>query len=761
VEHRLITILKQAGLVDDKDIEEVLGKQMGSKRPLQDVLVDMGIVPEDKMYEVLSEWLKIPVVDLSQEEIDPKALDLVPYEITQKYGVFPLRVEGDILVVAMSNPTDLTAIQDLEALTKHRIKPVLAQKSAIADAVEKNYQMDSALYDILKNIDVDDSDVEFLESKVEDEDVEDLKAQSRLAPIIRLTNLIIADACRRSASDIHIEPDERKLYVRFRIDGQLRLIMELPKKLHPPLVSRIKIMAKMDIAERRKPQDGHAMVVMAGKELDLRVSTLPTVFGEKVVIRILDKDAANVQLDGVGMSEEELKAFRNAINQPQGMVLLTGPTGSGKTTTLYAALNEIKSERKNIVTVEDPVEYQIEGINQVQVNEKAGLTFAAGLRSILRQDPDVILLGEIRDAETARIAFQASITGHLVLSTLHTNDAVSAITRLVDIGIEHFIIASSLLCIVAQRLVRCICPNCRDEYTPPKEILEKISNVLPPGEHKFYIGRGCEKCDFTGYKGRTGIFEMLVVDDEIRQLISDKAAEYIILEKARNKGMKLLSEAGIEKALQGITTLEEVMSVASVEKDIISRCPECGAPIGKDYLRCPKCGAEVSDKCHNCGRTLDVGWSICPYCGTERRKLLSEQVLAGGRSDGRKRVLIVDDSEAIRAMVKAALKDGDYEFLEAADGEEALRLIFQAKPDIVILDIMMPKVDGFQVCRKMRANLETATIPVVMLTAKVDSESRLEGLDAGADDYITKPFDRAQLAKRVKMLLEDKSDLPI
>jgi len=694
-----LNVLLRENLITEKQLSDAKDKQIGAKKPIQELLVEMGFIKEEDLIKISSKVFDMPVLELGKEEIDSSTTKLISYDVAKRYGVFPMRKEKDALLLAMSNPQDIIALDDIKIMTNMKIKPILSTKSDIANSIEKYYQLDDTLYDLLKNI-VDDIKIELVsEAKAEQEVFEDEAPNGNRSSVIRLTNLILGDAVRGRASDIHIEPQENFVELRYRIDGDLKNIMKIPKDLHARLVACIKILAEMDIAETRKPQDGRTRILVNRRKIDLRISAIPTFYGEKVVLRILDTTGAKVELDKIGFEHGELDIFVEAINRPQGMVLVTGPTGSGKTSTLYAALNSIKSETKNIITIEDPIEYLINGINQMQINPVKDVTFANGLRSILRQDPNIILVGEIRDKETAEIAFRASLTGHLVFSTLHTNNSVSTITRLLDIGLEPYLISSSIILIVAQRLVRLICPHCKEEDIPDKKLIDKFRIYIDEfGIKKFHKGKGCEKCNFSGFFGRIAIFEILKLDEKIRTLISNRFHEDLIFEEAKNKGLKTLAESGVEKVAKGITTLEEVAEVTSVidEPNIIER-------------------------------------------STEVRK--------------KPKILIADDEQDILRVLEKRLNDTGYEVVKAGNGREAIECAFREKPDLVVIDVMMPEMDGFEATKILRSRLETAVIPILMLTAKKDKESELKGLDLGADDYVTKPFDKDKLLARIKMLL--------
>jgi len=527
------------------------------------------------------------------------------------------------------------------------------------------------------------------------------------------------------ASDIHLEPFEKFVEVRYRVDGNLRSIMKIPADLYPSLVVRIKILTNLDISETRKAQDGRCSILINERKVDLRISVIPTFFGEKIAIRLLDKKEAQVELENLGFYDDDLNIIKQAIHKPQGMILITGPTGSGKTSTLYAALGNIKSESKNIVTIEDPVEYLMPGINQIQVNPFKDVTFATGLRSILRQDPNVILVGEIRDLETAEIAFRASLTGHLVLSSVHTNHALATIVRLMDIGLEPYLISSSLILIVAQRLVRTICPYCKHEVTDPKQLQslhEKFGLFIQKNKiEKFFYGKGCDRCCYTGFLGRTVISEIVKIDNQMKELISNKAHQGEMLKVARTLGMRTLAESGIRKVLEGLTTIEEVESVCDV----------------RDSEGKPEHGVNLS------APTKEEIKEISAVTADLRRAV-----------NKRFMILVVDDEEDIRRILKTRLTKEGYEVVEAVDGEQGVQAAYQRRPNLIIMDVMMPELDGVSATKKIKSHLETASIPVVMLTAKTDSASEIEALDAGADDYICKPFDHEKLVARIRMLLK-------
>jgi type IV pilus assembly protein PilB len=561
-------ILLEKGLITQEQLDEALRVQKNTTEQIGRILTDLGYVTERDVLRAYAEQLGIPFLELNEVSIDQDIAKAIPQSVVQRYNAVPIKRTGNRLTVAMSDPSNVFALDDIRLITGYEIDPMLATPDDIGMLTgggDGGPGGQEELQDALSALDggltalTDDMD---LASAGVDEDVDRSAALEDEAPIIRVVNVVIQQAIKDRASDIHVEPDRRGVRIRYRVDGVLHEVMRVPKYVHAPLVSRIKIMADMNIAERRLPQDGRIHIRHEGKDFDLRVSSVPTVFGEKVVMRILDQSSVLIGLNKLGMFPETQAHLESIIVQPNGMILSTGPTGSGKTTTQYSILNKINSVEKNILTIEDPVEYQLPGLNQVHVNRKAGLTFASAMRSFLRQDPDIIMVGEIRDLETAETAVQASLTGHLVLSTVHTNDAPSTITRLMDMGVEPFLIASSVIGILAQRLGRRICQNCKEPYRPPAEALHRVGFTVEDMENVvFHRGRGCEQCRHTGYRGRMGIFEMMLINEEVADLTVKRAPLSEIRNAALANGMKTLKMDGFQKVLEGTTTVEEVMRV--------------------------------------------------------------------------------------------------------------------------------------------------------------------------------------------------------
>jgi type IV pilus assembly protein PilB len=557
---RIADILIEDGLLLPNQLSEVMDVQRKQGGRLIRLLTDKGFVTEQDMVMALGRCLDTPPINLLRMRIPEDVMNLVPKELAKTHKFAPISVLGNKLFVAMADPLNVLAIDDIKARTKMQIVPMIATEKSILDALSGVHQVSGAIKDAMDEAAKQaalDEDVETTATKRDDIDLDQLAQSSEDGPVIKIVNLMLVQAIRDKASDIHIEPAEKSIKLRYRVDGNLQEAQGPPKNLQNAIASRIKILAGLNIAERRVPQDGRFRIRVSGKEVDLRISFLPTIYGEKIVIRLLDKSALSGSIEGLGLDEKTFENFKKAIDAPHGMILVTGPTGSGKTTTLYSVLSELNHPEYNIVTVEDPVEYQLAGINQVAVKADVGLDFSSALRAILRQDPDIVMIGEIRDNETADIAVKAALTGHQVLSTLHTNDAAGAITRLDDMGIEPFLISSSVLLTCGQRLVRRVCQNCRDEYLPEPELLARLG-IEENSDTIFYRGSGCDRCRGKGYLGRTAILEVLPISESIRRLIIKRASATVLKNQAISEGMKTLRQAGIDKAYEGITTLEEV-----------------------------------------------------------------------------------------------------------------------------------------------------------------------------------------------------------
>jgi type IV pilus assembly protein PilB len=559
---KLGEMLIAAGLITEDQLTTALAEQKRVGGRLGTNLVRLGYLSEEELAKYLEKQHGVSSVLLANHKIAQSILDLVPTEVAAKYSCIPLERVGKMLTVAMVNPSDVLAIEDLRFTTGYEIRPVVATEAAVRKAVEQYYQAQGMLDEVMKDIGGQETgEVEVMDRADEDEDeMTELAAAVESAPIVKLVNSILLEAVERRVSDVHIEPYEKELRIRYRIDGILHEVMRPPYRMRKAIVSRLKIMAKLKIAEKRLPQDGRIKVRIKGRPVDLRVSTVPTLYGEKMALRVLDRAATSFDLVALGFEEEPLTDFVRAVSSPFGIVLVTGPTGCGKTTTLYAALNKINAPDVNITTAEDPVEYSLLGINQVQMREAVGLTFASALRSYLRQDPDIIMVGEIRDQETAEIAIRASLTGHLVLSSVHTNNAAATITRLINMGVEPFLVASTVNCVESQRLVRKVCDNCKEPTKPNPALLKDVG--IDPAELKdvtLYKGKGCSQCSNTGYRGRIGIFEVMVVTSRLRELILDRTPTDQLARAAQEGGMVTLREAALKKAKEGLTDISEVV----------------------------------------------------------------------------------------------------------------------------------------------------------------------------------------------------------
>jgi type IV pilus assembly protein PilB len=625
--------LIQSGLITEEDLGVALTEHKRTGERVGVVLVRMNLATEKQIAKALAFQLGFPYLNLAENPPESTAVVLIPKEVALKRVCIGVRLEKNLLTVAMSDPLLFSLVQDLEFQTGYRIKQVVATRGDIIEAIQTGYP-DKAL---MRTTPENRSDLAVREGarrapavelpgpetalarRVEDEvfePVAGLKERSETAPIIDLVDLVVKSAIKSKASDIHVEPLEKGVLIRHRLDGLLKEVMDLPKWVHEGLIARLKIMAGMDIAEKRLPQDGRLRSTAEdGTDVDFRVSTLRTLFGEKVVMRVLDHRKGVPALEEIGMSAAALEEVREFLRHQHGMILVVGPTGSGKTTTLSSALKTVQSEKTNIITIEDPIEYQIPGVNQTQINEKIKLTFASALRSILRQDPDVILLGEIRDSETAKIAMQAAQTGHLVLSTLHTDNAPSVVTRLMDIGAEPYVIASALVGVVAQRLVRRLCVHCRRQYTPPPDVLRSLNIAeADAAAIPFYKSVGCDQCNHTGYRGRIGIYEVMRVTDKLRRLMAVRSTEDQLRDAAIAGGMITLGEDGLAKVKSGVTTAEELLRVVTEVREMRTLCSGCGSAVGVDFNACPQCGKRVGGGCPHCGRAMQQGWNFCPYC---------------------------------------------------------------------------------------------------------------------------------------------------
>lgn len=618
---RLGELLRQADLITQSDLERAIEEQRHTGKRMGEALVDLKIVTEFDIANVLSTQLGISYLSLEMAAIEPDAIAVVPENIALKYTCIPTTINKRQLSIAMVDPLDFECIKDIHFRSNFEVKPLISTRREILAAIKRYYRLDDSVENILHATEglMENSTVEIFPTADLSQEVEseDLEKKGNLAPIVRLFNTLVVKAMRARASDIHLDAHRIELSVRFRIDGILHEEMTLPKWVQAALVSRIKVLSSLDISERRLPQDGAIRVRLDNRDVDLRISTLPTHYGEKVVIRILDQKSVPIGLKGTGLSGKDLEKMLAFTQKRQGILLVTGPTGSGKTSTLYAFINQVRSEAINIMTVEDPIEYDMPGLNQIQVKPEIGLTFANCLRSILRQDPNVVMLGEIRDLETAEIAFRAAMTGHLVISTLHTNDAISTVTRMLDMGIPKYLVAANIIGVVAQRLVRKVCHLCKasgrssvKEVNPPIPHQKQDQNGT--GEKPAY--KACQSCKGSGFLGRIGIFEVLPFGKKIKEMVASGRSEEEIRKSASDLGMTTMSDDGFKKVRAGLTTLEEVLRVIEVEEEGRVVCPQCKKAIHSDYVVCPHCKFNVQLTCNACQRQLQPEWCICPYC---------------------------------------------------------------------------------------------------------------------------------------------------
>ncbi|MBI2615826.1 MAG: type II/IV secretion system protein [Gemmatimonadetes bacterium] len=706
----------------------------GAKDTLWETVVSQGKATDEQLLGGLATRFRLKLADITQS--DRQARELVPEQVAKKYHIIPLRITDSYLEIATANPFDLDCEKMLAFATGREVRIQLASPKKIQDKIDEFYRPESVIGQLLEGMESDAEVTQLKEKELEEIAVSAEEASQR--PVVRLVDLILSEGILSRASDIHVEPEEGGVAVRYRIDGVLRQVMKIPRAAGLPLISRMKIISSLDISDRRRPQDGRARVAVNGVPVDLRVSTLPATLGEKVVLRILDSSRTVLSLDSLGFNPNEGAAIKALLDNRDGVILVTGPTGSGKTTTLYSALRHVQSEGVNIVTVEDPVEYRIQGIVQVQVNEKAGLTFAAALRSILRQDPDVVLVGEIRDKETAQIAIQASLTGHLVLSTLHTNDAPNAVTRLVDIGIEPFKIASAFRGVVAQRLMRRLCPTCKEVWV--ETIPAKLHRWVPP-DTPLYRAVGCPECAMTGYRGRFSIIEVLTVTPEVERRIGAGETADRIAEAAHAGGMTSLWESGLSHVLRGESTIDELLRVVDVPQE------DTAAPVrapGKRPSPAPGVAPGVVKERESGPQPKPIAAEF---------ELLEPVELGAPRQAAGAKVLLVDDEDMLRKVMRDLLERDGYHVVEARNGVEALDQIDRYGPDIIVLDLNLPGLDGYGVLSHLRSRPATADIPVVVLTARGDEENEVRVFEHGADDFLSKPFRARALSARLAAVL--------
>ncbi|HSE27233.1 MAG TPA: type II/IV secretion system protein [Gemmatimonadales bacterium] len=721
-------------------------EQATTSLSLWEALVQRRALTDQQILQAVAQRFRLPVADLSSTELEARVA--VPEALARKHHVLPLRISDAVLEVATSNPFDINAEKELAFATGREVRMALAPPVRLREKIDEHYRPEEVLSKLLGGM--DEPMVRQLTEEPDDVNVSAAEASAR--PIIRLVDMLLADGVTSRASDIHIEPSEGGVVVRYRIDGVLRQVMRIPRNAGLPVISRVKIMSGLDIADRLRPQDGRARVQVNQEKIDLRVSTLPASLGEKVVIRILNSKATVLALEALGLHDDERRQLTRLLDHKEGIVLVTGPTGSGKTTTLYSAIRLIQGEGVNIVTVEDPVEYKLgQNIVQVQVNEKAGLTFASALRSILRQDPDVVLVGEIRDRDTAQIAVQASLTGHLVLSTLHTNDAPNAVTRLVDMGIEAYKLGSALRGVVAQRLMRRLCAVCREALpVPAGDLVPEQARDRVPADAQLYKAVGCAECALTGYRGRFGITEILTMTQELEQLIGEGGTADRIGRLARQQGMKSLWESGLRHVLAGETSIDELLRVTDVPghgggptAGPLTPAAPVAAPEPRDVA-----AARTAEPPVRRAAEVDLSSAF---------DLLEEELAAppAPAAEGRRgvHVLLVDDEDSLRKVMRDLLERDGFDVTEARDGVEALDQADRGAPDIIVLDLNLPGLSGYDVLQRLRAHPATARTPVVVLTAKGDEDNEVRVFELGADDFLTKPFRARALSARLEAVL--------
>ncbi|MCK6525534.1 Flp pilus assembly complex ATPase component TadA [Myxococcota bacterium] len=702
----------------------------------------------------LARSLGLPTVDLDETWVDSQLLQRITRAFAERRLVLPLHRGPDGRVhVAMANPGDLDLLSELESSLAASVRPFVASAEAIRRSIYRHFDLATYARDLLRDARPTRASPTFLGLELDPSQLSRKLRDGGAAPYVDLLNALLLQAVERRASDVHIEPGETDVRVRLRVDGMLREVLRLERWAAAPLVSRVKIVARMDVADTRRPQDGKATANLGEQRLDLRVSTLPGQHGEKAVIRLLDPSMLRADLGKLGWHQDGLQTFYHLVSKPQGLVLVVGPTGSGKSTTLYATLVRLNAEHRSIVTVEDPVEYVVPGVTQVQVNPKIGVDFAAAIRSVLRQDPNVLVIGEVRDHETAEAVFHAANTGHLVLSTLHTTGAVSSITRLLDLQVAPWLVASTLSGVVSQRLVRKVCPHCSVVAAPQEEDFARLNlPLLALGPKVRRAGKGCPACQLTGYSGRIAVFELLEINEDLRELIAAERPEGEIWRKARTLGLVSMAEDALRQVAEGATTLEEIARAVVVEPYLRKEGVIFHVP-----------GTEVRLELDRLDRGLDPFLRPEPAAEAVAEPAAAPTLAEPATSEpaptttaaepaGPPMVLVVDDAWEIRMMVEMAL-ERDYRVLTAADGDEALAMIRLRRPDLVVLDVMMPNRSGYEVCAELKGAPETAELPVLLLSARGEKSHVKEGFYAGADDYLPKPFDPEELILRIKALL--------
>jgi type IV pilus assembly protein PilB len=758
VRRRLGEVLVEQGALTEEQLARTLETQReysreGRRMRLGPLLVELGHVSDRQIATALAAALNLELIDLGAGPLNGDIARVLPQSVAIRHLVLPVRrSDSGVLTIACADPTNVVALDDVKVYSGHPdITIAVAAESQVRDAISRIWSLSADSADVqlmLEEIEEDETEADFAAAVAAD------------APAVRLVNRVLADAVRARASDIHVEPQSGSVRIRYRVDGLLRDVMTVPRGAAAGLVSRIKVMSNLDIAERRLPQDGRTRLTIDGSQLDARVSTLPSIHGEKVVIRLLSRADSITPITKIGLTENQLDTLLSTIVSPQGLILITGPTGSGKTNTLYSAIQQIKTPDRNIVTLEDPVEMQVTGITQMQINERAGLTFARGLRSVLRQDPDVVLVGEVRDMDTASLALEASLTGHLVLTTLHTNSAPAALTRLIDMGVEPFLVASSLSLVVAQRLLRLTCVHCTATYEPAERVLSalgiKAEDLTDASPRR---GAGCSECGGTGYRGRTGVFEVLPVTASMRAVLLSTPNEGAVAAAAKAAGVQTLRASAVALAHSGATTYEEVLRVTQMDSTSGLHCTACGGALSGDMVVCPWCTSPIDrGHCERCDQRLEPEWRICPYCRTTPAGHGHGRATNDGVGDGEgnhprlPHLLLVDADLSVQSFVARALS-GRMQVDVVGSAAEALARAHTTSYDGVLADHRLPDLTGVELIRLLRSEASTAALPVMLFTGGGDGGLEQEALSVGADDYLTKPIDPIVLQERLAALV--------
>jgi type IV pilus assembly protein PilB len=715
---RLGEILIDEGLITEEQLENALTFQKGKNKKLGKVLIELGYISDIQVAETLTKQLSLTFVNCTGYSPPPEVLSVISKETAEKKLVFPLELNGKNLKIAMANPMDWETIEDLSFETGLNLSVSVSSENSILDAIETYYGVEEETWDVLQELPSYDG-VEFVKEEVDDDQsvsLQSLYQNSEAPPIVKLVTMLIADAVKCGASDIHIEPREKIVQVRYRIDGDLKNVQTYPKQIQEAVISRVKIISNLDITNKRFPQDGRSALRLENKNVDLRISTLPSIYGEKIVIRLLDPTTGLIPLSHLGISENILNPLSDIFSQPQGMLLVTGPTGSGKTTTLYSILQQVRAESKNIITLEDPVEYKLGEITQVGINDGIGFTFANALRAVLRQDPDIVMVGEIRDIDTAEIGARAALTGHLVLSTLHTNDTVSTLSRLIDIGLEPFLVSSAVSGVIAQRLVRRICSECRTETDPPGE----MSRFNLPPIKQFYKGKGCSKCNETGYKGRVGIYELLHMNNKMRRLTSRKFTEDDIWEVATASGTRCMFAEGWTKVNEGLTTFEELMSKIPY--------PQFITHAGED---------EESD---------DIGTTVS--VSNEHESKVNRPLTQNNVNN--KKILVFDNDEDEISVIRSALETNGYEVIHSTNGE----MVDMTKRENPLLIIITNTDEKLNHLKEIRNTAQLAYTPIICVSDSSYKEHEGDGFRLGINDFIYRPLDPKKLIFSINRVIK-------